>query len=90
MSHRVAAFRSQGQWSRIFISLTTPMAIGTQLGFKRHRESLFISVFPKTIISTLLSVIIFTGGFLPLPKLQMLEVRRKGTRSISMQVREQL
>ena len=29
MCHRVAAFRSQCQWARIFISLTTPMAMGT-------------------------------------------------------------
>ena len=36
MSHRLAAFRSQRQWIRILISLTTPMA---QLGFNRHRES---------------------------------------------------
>ena len=39
MCYRLAAFRSQCQWTRIFISLTTPMAMETQLGFKRHRES---------------------------------------------------
>ena len=39
MCHRLAAFRSQYQRTHIFISLTTPMAMGTQLGFKRHRES---------------------------------------------------
>ena len=30
MGHRLAAFRSQCQWTRIFISLITPMAMGTQ------------------------------------------------------------
>ena len=34
---------------------------GLYLDFKRHRESHYSSVFPKTTISTLLSVIIFTG-----------------------------
>ena len=37
MSHRLAAFYSQCQWTRIFF--TTPMAMGTKLGFKWHRES---------------------------------------------------
>ena len=36
LSHRLAAFCSQCQWTRIFISLTTPIAMGTQLCFKRH------------------------------------------------------
>ena len=53
-SHRLAALRSQCQWTGIFKSPTTPMAMGTQLRFKLHRESLFISVFPKTIVSTLI------------------------------------
>ena len=45
MSHRLAAFRSQRQWTRIFISLTTPMAMGTQLGFKRiERVIIHLSV----------------------------------------------
>ena len=39
MSHRLAAFRSQCHWTGIFISLNTPIAIGTQLCFKRHRDS---------------------------------------------------
>ena len=39
MSHRLAALHSQCQWTRIFISITTPMAMGTQLGFKQHWES---------------------------------------------------
>ena len=39
MSHRLAALHSQCQWTRIFLSLATPMAMGTQLGFKQHRES---------------------------------------------------
>ena len=60
-SHRVAAFHSQCQWTRILVSLSTPMAMGTQLWFKRHGESLFISVIPKTMVSTLLSVINFNG-----------------------------
>ena len=38
-SHRLADFRSQCQWTRIFVSFTIPMAMGTQLSFKRHRES---------------------------------------------------
>ena len=67
MSHILAALRSQCQWTLIFISLSTPMAMGTQLGFKRHRESLLISLFPKNIVSTILSVIIYTGSPLPPP-----------------------
>ena len=43
MSHRLAAFRSEYQWTRIFTALTTPMTIGTQLGFKRNRESHYSS-----------------------------------------------
>ena len=31
MCHRLAAFHSQCQWTRIFISLATSMAMGTQL-----------------------------------------------------------
>ena len=33
MSHRLAAFHSQCQWTRIFLSLTNLIAMGTQLGF---------------------------------------------------------
>jgi hypothetical protein len=40
-----------------FLTFNTLIAMGTQLGLKRHRESLFISVFLKTIASKLLSVI---------------------------------
>jgi hypothetical protein len=69
MSHRLAAFRSQC----IFISFTTPMAMGTQLGFKRHRGSLLISMSPQAIVSTLLTVIIFT--FRPLPPPTFTDVR---------------
>jgi hypothetical protein len=62
MSHRLAIFRSQCQWTRIFVSLTTPITMGTQLGLKRaSRVSLFISVFPETVVSTLLSVILLTA-----------------------------
>ena len=43
MCHRLAAFHSQCQWKRIFIFLTTPMAMGTLLGFKKHRESHYSS-----------------------------------------------
>ena len=57
MYHRLAAFRSQRQWTCIFISLTTPTAMGTQLGFKRHRESHYSSQCSRK----LLSVHIFTG-----------------------------
>ena len=39
MSHRLAAFRFQCRWTHILISLTTPIAMGTQLCFKQHRES---------------------------------------------------
>ena len=41
MSYRLAAFSSQCQWTRIFISLTTPMAMGTDLGFKRPFTVIF-------------------------------------------------
>jgi len=67
MSHRLTAFHSQCQLTRIFLSLTNPKVMGTQLEFKRHRESLLISLFPKTIVSTLLLVIIFTGRTLQTP-----------------------
>ena len=36
MSHRLAAFHCQCSWTRIFLSLTNPVVMGTQLGFKRH------------------------------------------------------
>ena len=39
MSYRLAAFHSQCQWTFISIS-HTPMVMGTQLGFKRYRQSL--------------------------------------------------
>ena len=39
MSYRQAVFRSQRQWKRMLLSLTNPMAMRTQLGFKLHRES---------------------------------------------------
>ena len=38
LSHQLAAFHSQYQWTRIYLSLTNFMAMRTQLGFKRHRE----------------------------------------------------
>jgi hypothetical protein len=44
MSHRLVAFHSQCEWTRILLSLNTPMAIRTQLGFKRHRESRYSSL----------------------------------------------
>ena len=40
---RLAAFHSQCQWTCIFLSLTNPMAMRTQLGFKQHRESRYSS-----------------------------------------------
>ena len=43
ISHRLAAFRSQCEWTRISISLPTPMAMGNQLGFKRHRKGHYSS-----------------------------------------------
>ena len=42
-SHRLAAFHSQCQWTRIFLFLINPMAMRTQLGFKQHRESRYLS-----------------------------------------------
>ena len=39
ISHRKAVFRSQCQWTHIFISLTIPMAMGSQLEFKWLRDS---------------------------------------------------
>ena len=38
MSHRLAAFHSQCQWTHTCLSLTTPMAMETQLGFKRRHR----------------------------------------------------
>ena len=62
MSHRLAAFHSHCQWARIFLSLANPMAMRTQLAFKRHRESRYLSQCPReTVVSTLLSANIFTG-----------------------------
>ena len=43
MSPRLAAFRSQSQWTSIFLSLTTPMEMETELGFKRRRERRYSS-----------------------------------------------
>ena len=39
MSFRLTAFHYQCQWTRIFLSFTTPMTIRTQFGFKRHWKS---------------------------------------------------
>jgi hypothetical protein len=39
MSHQLTVSRSQCQWTRIFVFLTTLMATKTQLGLKRHQES---------------------------------------------------
>ena len=63
VSHRLAAFHSQRQWTLILLSLPTPKAMEALLEFKRHREShsLFTSMFSKTLVSTLISVNIFTG-----------------------------
>jgi hypothetical protein len=52
------------------------------------RVLLFISVFPKTTVSTLLSVIIFTGRPLPPPPLRVLEVHINGIRDISIYITE--
>ena len=38
MSHRLAAFYSQCQWTCIFLFLTNPMAMRTQLEFKRQES----------------------------------------------------
>jgi hypothetical protein len=66
MSQGLAALRPQCQWTRISLSLTTPLTIGIKLGFKQHRESHYQSHFlPKTTVSTLISVIILTGRLLP-------------------------
>ena len=43
LSHRVGAFRSQCQRTQIIISFTTPMAMGAQLGYKRHRKNHYLS-----------------------------------------------
>ena len=62
MFHQLTTFHSQCQWTSILVSLTTPMAIWTQLRFKRHRESRYLSQCPReTVVSTLLSANIFTG-----------------------------
>ena len=58
VSHRLAAFHSQWQWTRRFLSLTTLIAMETWIQ-TASSESLFIPVFPKTMVSTLLSVNIF-------------------------------
>ena len=56
MSHRLAAFHSQCQWTRIFLFLTNPLAMRTQLGFKRHRESRIHLSVPKNYgIDTIIS-----------------------------------
>ena len=54
--------------------LPHPMAMGTQPGFKRYRKSHHLSIPKKTMVSTLLSVIISTG--LPFPHPTFMGVRR--------------
>ena len=61
MSHRLGAFHSQCQWTCIFLSLTNPMVMRTQLGFKQHRESCYSSQCSRKLWFWHLSVNIFTG-----------------------------
>ena len=49
MPHRLAAFHCQCQWTHIFLSLTAPMTMGTQLGFKRHWESHYSAQFSRKL-----------------------------------------
>ena len=70
-----AVFRSQRQWACIFISLTTPMAMGTQLAFKRHRESHYSSQCSRKLRFRHLYVIIFTDR--PLPRCKILKIAQE-------------
>jgi len=60
-SHQLAAFHSQCQWTCIFLTLTNPMVMRTQFGFKRRRESRYSSQCSWKPWFRHLSVNIFTG-----------------------------
>ena len=86
MSHRLAAFHSQCQWIRNIRILYHSYGDGdSNWAYTASRELLFISMFPKTMVSTLLSVNIFTGRHVPPPPLR---VHINGFRSISIHITE--
>jgi hypothetical protein len=86
--HRLAAFHSQCQWTRIFVSLTTPIAMEIQLRFKRHRQSHYSSQCSRKRWIRHLSMIIFTGLPFSPPNLWGLEVHINAIRVITIYITE--
>ena len=65
MSHRLAAFHSQCQWTRIFISLTTPNAMGLNLDLNDiERVIIHLSVHEKYAFETIISDYFYRSPFL--------------------------
>jgi hypothetical protein len=85
MSHRLAAFNSQCQWTHIFLSLTTPMAMETQLGFKQHRESHYSTQCSQKLWFRHYYQWIFLQVALPL---WMLEVHINGIMDVTIHITE--
>ena len=85
----MAAFRSQRQWTHIFISRTTHMAMGTQLGFKRNRENHYSSQcswklwFRHYYLWLFLQVALYHP-----PPLRVLEAHLNGIMGISIHITE--
>ena len=57
MSHRLRAFHSQCKWTPIFLFLTKPTAMRTQLRFKRHRGSRIHLSVPENYETLVLTLI---------------------------------
>ena len=85
MSHRLAAFHSQCQWTRIFLSFTNRMAMRTQLGFKRHQESHYSSQCSRKLWSRHYYQWIFLQVALPL---WVLEVHINGITGVAIHITE--
>ena len=79
MSHRLAAFHSQCQCTRIFISLTNPMAMRTHLGFKHiERFNIHLSVPENYGLDTIICDYFYRLPFnTPSPPLWVLEGSHK-------------
>ena len=89
LSHRLAAFHSQRQWIRIFISLTIPMAMGTQLRFKQHWDSHYSSQHSRKLRFRHFYLWLFLQVALyHTPHLRVLEVHINGIRGISIHITE--
>ena len=86
MFDRLAAFHSLCQRTRIFLSLNTPVAMGTQLGFKRHLKSHYSSQCSRKLWFRQYYQRIFLQVALPL---WVLEVHINGLMGITIHITSQ-